>query len=144
MPKATATALKKSSLVKNKAALVNHQIVSISVELGVTTPDNLRHIAFDLEKDTGDDGTVSWTIDFKFQERSSTAVNFVDVVTLTVKVKTKNNDAAEATAKEGLNDTQQVHLQGPAVAASQGVKDGTVTKEQAGRIIERTLPLHDA
>lgn len=134
MPNGTGTGL----------ALVNHEIISISVELGVTTPDNLRHIAFDLEKDTADDGTVSWTIDFNLQERSSTADNFVDVVSLTIKVKTKNNDAAEATAKEGLNDAQQVHLQGPGLAASQGFQNGTLTEEQAGKVIEGTLPLHDA
>lgn len=134
MPNGTGTGL----------ALVHHQIVSISVELGVTTPDNLRHIEFDLEKDTADDGTVSWTIDFKLQERSSTADNFVDVVSLTIKVKTKNNDAAEATAKEGLNDAQQVHLQGPGLAASQGLQNGTLTEEQTGRVIEGTLPLHNA
>ena len=33
---------------------VDHKIVSISVDLGVTTPDGLRHIDFGLEKDTGD------------------------------------------------------------------------------------------
>lgn len=124
--------------------VVKHQIISISVELGVTTPDNLRHIAFDLEKDTADDGTISWIIDFKFQERSSTSEDFIDIVTLTVKVKEKHNAAAEATAKEGLNDAQQTHLQGPVVAASQGVKDGTVTEAQHARIVEHTLPLHDS
>ena len=128
----------------NGSAIVNHQIVSISVELGVTTPDNLRHIVFDLDKETADDGTVSWTIDFKFQERSTTSEAFIDIVTLTVKVKEKNTGAAEATAKEGLSDAQQTHLQGPVAAASQGVKNGTVTEAQASRVIEHTLPFHNA
>ena len=132
------------SPASNGTAIVNHQIVSISVELGVTTPDNLRHIVFDLDKETADDGTVAWTIDFKFQERSATSEAFIDIVTLTVKVKEKNNAAAEATAKEGLSEAQQTHLQGPAAAASQGVKDGSISEPQASKIIEHTLPLHNA
>lgn len=126
----------------NSGAVVHHQIVSISVQLGVTTPDNLRHIAFGLDKETADDGTVSWKIDFTFQERSSTSESFIDIVTLTVQVKEKHNDDAEATATEGLNDAQQTHLQGPVVAASQGVKDGSISEAQASRIVEHTIPLH--
>lgn len=124
--------------------ILKHQIVSISVELGVTTPDNLRHIAFDLEKDTADDGTVSWTIDFKLQERASAADAFIDIVALTVKVKSKNNPAAEATASGGLSDAQANHLQGPATIAAQQLNAGAVTADQASRVIENTLPLHNA
>src|SRR5437868_6355705 len=99
-------------IMPNKAA-VEHQIVSISVDLGVTTPDNLRHIDFGLEKDTGDDDTVTWKIHFKFQERESASDSFIDVVTLDVVVKEKNHPAAEATAKEGLTNPQVDHLNGP-------------------------------
>lgn len=134
----------KAAAAKKKAAIVHHQIVSISVQLGVTTPDNLRHIEFDLEKDTGDDGTISWTIAFKLQERESASDDFVDVVSLTVKVKEKNNDAAEATATNGLNSAQQTHLQGPAAAAAAGVNDGSVTNDQASRVVERTLTLQNS
>lgn len=133
-----------TSASRKNGPIVEHQIVSISVELGVTTPDNLRHIAFNLAKDTADDGTISWEIDFKFQERSSTSEDFIEIVTLTVKVKEKNNAAAEATARDGLNDAQQTHLQGPVAAASQGVKDGTVTEGQAARVVEHTLPLRNS
>ena len=31
---------------------VDHKIISISVDLGVTTPDGLRHIDFGLENDS--------------------------------------------------------------------------------------------
>jgi hypothetical protein len=51
-------------------SIVDHKIVSISVDLGVTTPDGLRHIDFGLEKDTGDDDSVIWTINFAFQTRN--------------------------------------------------------------------------
>jgi len=125
-----------------KKAAVEHEIVSISVDLGVTTPDNLRHIEFGLEKDTGDDDTVTWTIHFKFQERDSTNDSFVDVVTLDVAVKEKNHPAAEATAKEGLTDPQVDHLNGPVTVASQKLNAGQTTEDRVSRLVEGTLPKH--
>jgi hypothetical protein len=125
-----------------KKATVDHQIVSISVDLGVTTPDNLRHIDFGLEKDTGDDDTITWTIHFKFQERESTSDDFVDVVTLDVKVKEKNQVAAEATATDGLTDPQVDHLNGPVTIASQKHNEGKVTDTQLSRLVEGTLSKH--
>ena|ERR1700742_329596 len=125
-----------------KKATVEHQIVSISVDLGVTTPDNLRHIDFGLEKDTGDDDTVTWTIHFKFQERQSTDDDFVDVVTLDVKVKTKNQAAAESTATEGLTDPQVDHLNGPVTVASQKLSQGKATEDRVSQLVEATLPKH--
>jgi len=128
---------------KRKAkAVLDHQIVSISVELGVTTQDNLRHIDFGLEKDTGDDDTVTWTIHFKFQERESASEDFIDVVTLDVTVKVKNQDAAQATATEGLSDPQVDHLNGPVSIASQKHREGKVTDSQLSRLVEGTLPKH--
>ena len=125
-----------------KKSAVEHQIVSISVDLGVTTPDNLRHIDFGLEKDTGDDDTVTWTIHFKFQERQSTDDDFVDVVTLDVKVKTKNQAAAESTATEGLTDPQVDHLNGPVTVASQKLSQGKATEDRVSQLVEATLPKH--
>ena len=124
------------------ASAVDHQIVSISVDLGVTTPDNLRHIDFGLEKDTGDDDSVTWTINFKFQERASADVDFIDVVTLNVTVKSKNQAAAEATATDGLSDPQVDHLNGSVTVASQKNKQGKVTDEQLSRVVEGTLAKH--
>src|SRR5260370_6991948 len=80
------------------ARILKHQIVSISVELGVTTPDNLRHIAFDLAKDTADDSTVTWTIDFNLQERANATDAFIDIITLSLTVKSTNNPPAYPTA----------------------------------------------
>ena len=59
----------------NGDTAVQHHIVSISVDLGVTTPDNLRHIEFGLEKDTGDDESFSWTI--HFNSRNGRAVQMI-------------------------------------------------------------------
>ena len=122
--------------------IVKHQIVSISVDLGVTTPDNLRHIEFGLEKDTADDGTISWTIDFKFQERAKVDDTFTDVVTLHIKVKEKHNDAAQATATEGLSDPQVDHLNGAVTVASQQHAQGKVTDGQLSNLVEGTIPKH--
>jgi hypothetical protein len=125
-----------------KKAAVEHQIVSISVDLGVTTPDNLRHIDFGLDKDTGDEDTVTWTIHFKFQERESTRDSFIDVVTLDVVVKVKNHSVAEATAKDGLTDPQVDHLNGPVTVASQKLNEGKATEDRVSRLVEATLPKH--
>ena len=130
--------------IANSTPIVDHQIVSISVDLGVTTPDNLRHIDFGLEKETADDDSVTWTIHFKFQERANASDNFIDVVTLDVVVKMKNHPAAEATAKEGLSGPQVDHLNGPVTVASQKLQQGSVTEDQVSRVVERTLPQHDA
>ena len=56
----------------------------------------------------------------------------------------KRGDAAEATATKGLNTAQQTHLQGPAAAAGAGVNEGSVTEDQASRVVERTLTLQNA
>ena len=133
-----------TAVAKAKASKVQHQIISISVDLGVTTPDNLRHIDFGLQKDTADDGTVSWTINFKFQERAAAKDTFTDVVTLTVKVKSKNNAAAEATAKNGLSDAQVNHLNGPVTAAVNKQQQGKLTESQVGTVVEGTLPKQNA
>ena len=122
--------------------IVTHDVVSISVDLGVTTPDQLRHIAFGLEKDTDDDGTVTWTIHFGFQTRQSTSDNFVDEVTLDVKVKVKDFNQAEATAHEGLTDPQVNHINGPVTAVSQLHAQGNATDAQVSRVVEGTIPLH--
>ena len=124
------------------SATVTHQVVSISVDLGVTTPDQLRHIAFGLEKDTGDDGTVTWTIHFAFQTRQSTSDDFVDEVTLDVTVKVKDFNQAEATASQGLSDPQVSHLNGPVTAVSQLHAQGTASDAQLSRVVEGTIPLH--
>jgi len=127
-----------------KPVNVTHQIVSISVDLGVTTPDNLRHIGFGLEKDTADDGSITWTINFKFQERAKTTAAFNDVVTLTVKVKTKNTPLAEATAKEGLSPAQVDHLNGPVTIAVKQAQTDPAVKAQLLRLVEGTLAKHNA
>lgn len=128
--------------LNSDSVTVTHQVVSISVDLGVTTPDQLRHIAFGLEKDTNDDSTVTWTIHFAFQTRQSTSDDFVDEVTLDVKVKVKDFNQAEATAHEGLTDPQVNHINGPVTAVSQLHAQGKASDAQLSRVVEGTVLLH--
>jgi hypothetical protein len=127
--------------VSGAKARGGRETVSGSVDLSVTTPDNLRHIEFGLEMDNAD-GTVSWTINFKLQERKTDKDSFVDIVTLTIKVKQKYHEAAQATKAEGLSPAQQEHLAGPATVAAKQLAAQAVPREQACRVIENTLAKH--
>jgi hypothetical protein len=119
-------------------------IKSISVDLGITTPDQLRHIDFGLEKDTSDDGTVSWTIDFKFQERNVSTDPFTDLVTLHVAISAQHDAAAQATATQGLSDAQVNHLNGSVTAGADQLKQNRITQTQYSRLVEETVPKHNA
>jgi hypothetical protein len=122
--------------------VVDHKIVSISVDLGVTTPDGLRHIDFGLEKDTADDDSVTWTINFAFQTRAATGDSFTDEVTLKIVVKTQDFDKAQATATEGFSDPQIAHLNGPVTAISQQRALGNATDAQVSQVASHTIAKH--
>ena len=123
-------------------SIVDHKIVSISVDLGVTTPDGLRHIDFGLEKDTGDDDSVTWTINFTFQTRATSSDAFTDEVTLEIVVKTKDFEKAQATATEGLSDPQVAHLNGPVTAICQQRTAGNASDAQVSQVAGRTIAKH--
>jgi hypothetical protein len=90
--------------------IVDHNIVSISLDLGVTTPDALRGIEFGLEKGTGDDNSAGRMIHFAFQTRVSSSDAVTDEVTLKIAVKTRDPDKEQATETEGLSDAQVTAL----------------------------------
>jgi hypothetical protein len=121
---------------------VEHKIVSIAVDLGVTTPDGTRHIDFGLEKDTADDDSVTWTINFVFQTRASTRDPFTDEVTLKIMVKTRDFEQAQATATEGLSDPQIAHLNGPVTAICHERTVGNATDAQVAQVAARTISKH--
>ena len=121
---------------------VEHKIVSISVDLGITTPDGTRHIDFGLEKDTADDDSVTWTINFAFQTRATTSDPFTDEVTLKIMVKTKDFEQAQATATEGLSDPQIAHLNGPVTAICHERSVGNATDAQVSQVAARTISKH--
>jgi hypothetical protein len=79
---------------------------SFSVDLLITTPNQLRKIDFGLSKASKSDGSVEWTLDFTLNERKKTSDAFVEIVKLNVKVTPANNNKAEATAKKGLDNAQ--------------------------------------
>jgi hypothetical protein len=123
-------------------SIIDHKIVSISVDLGVTTPDGLRHIEFGLQKDTGDDDFITWTINFAFQTRDTTSDDFTDEVTLKIVVKTKDFEKAQATATQGLSDSQVDHLNGPVTAICQQHTAGNATDAQVSQVAGRTIAKH--
>ena len=91
-------------------SIVDHNIVSISVELGVTTPDSLRRIEFGLEKGTGDDESAGRMIHFVVQTRVSTSEAFTEEITLKIAVRTSDFEKEQATETEGLSDAQVTAL----------------------------------
>jgi hypothetical protein len=123
-------------------SIIDHKIVSISVDLGVTTPDGLRHIEFGLQKDTGDDDSVTWTINFAFQTRDNTSDTFTHEVTLKIVVKTRDFEKAQATATQGLSDAQVDHLNGPVTAICQQHTAGNATDAQVSQVAGRTIAKH--
>lgn len=123
-------------------SIVEHKIVSISVDLGVTTPDGLRHIDFGLEKTTGDDDSVTWTIHFAFQSRATPREAFTDEVTLEIVVKTKDFEKAQETATGGLSDAQIDHLNGPVTAICQQHTAGNASDTQVAQVAGRTIAKH--
>src|SRR5262245_27249763 len=111
---------------------------SFSVDLLIVTPNQLRKINFKLSKDSKTDGSVEWTLEFGLNERKKTTDQFAEVVKLTVKIKPAQNDKAEATAKNGLDDAQT----SAAIAAGDSAKafaNGQISKATAQADARRVI-----
>ena len=54
----------KQSLIEPK-----REVVKIHVKFTLNTPDGLRRVVFDLEKDTDEKGGIDWKITFQLFER---------------------------------------------------------------------------
>ena len=111
---------------------------SFSVDLLIVTPDQLRKINFKLSKDSKTDGSVEWTLEFGLNERKKTSDQFAEVVKLTVKIKPAQNDKAEATAKNGLDDAQTsaaIAAADSAKAFAKGAISKTTAQADARRVI---------
>jgi hypothetical protein len=80
-------------------------ITSITADLLVVTPDQLRKINLRLTKKTQSE-TVDWELVFGLQEREKTTDPFNDLVKLTVAISKQNNKKAQATADSGLDKAQ--------------------------------------
>src|SRR5688572_9842120 len=116
---------------------------SFSVDLLIVTPNQLRKIDFNLSKDFLTDGSVQWTLGFGLSERKQTTDQFAQIVLLTVKVKPAQNDKAEATAKQGLDDAQT----SAALAAADSAKlfsQGQISKATAQADARRVIAVRGA
>jgi len=80
-------------------------ITSITADLLVVTPDQLRKITLHLSKKT-QSSAVDWELGFGLQERAKTTDPFNDIVQLTVAISKQNNKKAQATADNGLDKAQ--------------------------------------
>jgi hypothetical protein len=78
--------------------------ISVSLEVN---PTELRKIVFDLDKICNNDGTAEWKLHFDLQERSDASKTFRSLVKLDVDINKQNNQLAEATAKNGLDENQR-------------------------------------
>jgi hypothetical protein len=114
-------------------------IKSISVDLEVMTKDRLKRIVFGLDK-TPEGEDVKWLITFEFYERDDKNDEFGEaLVKLNVDVRTKNHDAAEQTARKGLNTPQAEHLLGPVAIDTKRLKAGKIKEEKLASTVEKTI-----
>jgi hypothetical protein len=123
-----------STGTKNTAGVTSvakREVVKIHVKFTINTPDGLRRVDFELEKNTQDDGSINWKITFQLFERAKKTDQFGDaIVDLLVEVDTKLNSKAQAVADNGMTPAQAAFAVGPAADTA---KDPTVpdTKKQA-------------
>jgi len=119
------------------APKVTSQIVKIHVKFTLNTPDGLRRVIFDLEKDTGDDGSVTWKITFDLFERAKKSDDFGDpIVEVIVEVDTKLNAKAQAMATSGMTPPQAAFALGPAADTA---KDDDATDDEKQAKVQSTL-----
>jgi len=119
------------------APKVTSQVVKIHVKFTLNTPDGLRRVIFDLEKDTADNGSVSWKITFDLFERAKKTDDFGDpIVEVIVEVDTKLNAKAQAMATNGMTPPQASHALGPAADTA---KDPDATDDEKQGKVQSTL-----
>jgi len=120
-----------------KTALAKREVVKVHVKFTINTPDGLRRVIFDLEKDTGDDGAVSWKITFTLFERDKKSNQFGDaIVDLLVEVDSKLNSKAQAIADNGMTPSQAAFASGPAADTA---KDPNVSDTKKQAAVQTTL-----
>lgn len=113
------------------------EVVKVHVKFTLNTPDGLRRVGFDLEKNTDDDGTVLWKLAFQLFERDKKSDPFGDpIVDLLVEVDSKLNSKAQAMADEGMTTRQAAFAIGPAADTA---KDPDIDDEEKASTVQRTL-----
>ena len=117
--------------------VAKREVVKIHVKFTINTPDGLRRVDFELEKDTQDDGSINWKITFQLFERAKKTDQFGDaIVDLLVEVDTKLNSKAQAVADNGLTPAQAAFAVGPAADTA---KDPTVPDTKKYATVQTTL-----
>lgn len=121
-----------------KAAIVpKTEIVKIHIKVTLNTTDGLRRVSFELEKDTDDNGAVSWKITFSLFEREKKSDAFGDaIVDLEVDVDTKLNAKAAAMANDGITASQAAFALGPAADTA---KDNDASDAMKAQTVQNTL-----
>jgi hypothetical protein len=104
-------------------------ITSVTADLLVVTPDQLRKITLRLSKKT-QSNTVDWELKFGLQERANTTDPFNDIVQLTVAISKQNNKKAQATMDKGL-DRAQTSAAFAAGDAAKRFSEGNTSKSVA-------------
>lgn len=115
----------------------------ISVDLLVVTPDQLRRISFGLIKGCKDDGSATWTMDFRLAERKKLIDPFVLMVKLTVAINTTEHLKAQETADEGFDENQASQAQ-LAADTAKAFNQGKVTKKRAEKEAQKVISVRGA
>jgi hypothetical protein len=124
-------------MAKSQTIEPRRELVKIHVKFTLNTPDGLRRVTFELEKDTVDDGKVTWKITFQLFERAKKSDAFGDaLVDLLVDVDSKLNSKAQAIADEGMTPRQAAFAIGPAADTA---KDPDVDDDEKAATVQNTL-----
>src|SRR3954451_24567354 len=123
---------KRQKMIEPKRA-----IVKIHVKFTLNAPDGLRRVVFDLEKDSDDDGTVSWSITFQLFEREKKSDAFTEpLVELLVDVDSTRSSKAQTLADNGMTTRQAGFAIGPAADTA---KDPEVDEDEKAATVQSTL-----
>jgi hypothetical protein len=113
-------------------------IIKIKVHFELNTPNGLRRVNFDLEKNTQGE-LVTWKIHFQLFERQKKTDPFGDaIVTLDVEVVRELHAKAEKASK-GLTPGQSAHAIGPAADDAKAATVGEIEPEEARETVQNTL-----
>ena len=124
-------------MAKSNKIASTREVIKIHVKFTLNTPDGLRRVTFELEKNTGDDGTIEWKIVFQLFERDKKSDPFGDpLVDLLVEVEGKLNAKAQVMANDGMTTNQAAFALGPAADTA---KDPVVSKDKKRVTVQNTL-----
>jgi hypothetical protein len=126
-----------SKVAPSAPVTVKKQVVKVHVKFTLNTPDGKRRVIFDLEKNTADDGVVTWKINFQLFERERKSDTFGDaIVDLEVEVDSKLNNKAQAMFDNGMTPPQAAFASGPAADTA---KDPDVDDETKADTVQKTV-----